>query len=64
MFFKKPWKIRDSSDLNYYKLGDSPDSRRNRADSIEFEIVKNRGLVITIIIGAVGLFLALVNIIK
>lgn len=35
MISKKCWKIRDISDPEYAKLGDSPDARRNRADIIE-----------------------------
>lgn len=38
MFLIKPWKKRDISDNGWVNLGDTPDSRRQRADGIEREI--------------------------
>lgn len=37
LFCQKRWKKRDTSDPEWEKLGDTPDARRQRADSIERE---------------------------
>lgn len=49
MYFKKPYKIRDSSDKDYHKLANDEDGRRTRADNIDREIIENWFKVISLI---------------
>jgi len=61
MFLIKPWKKPDVSDPGWAKLGDTPDSRRQRADSIEREIRQFWLVVITtVLIIIVTVFMGLI----